>query len=267
MLEFNTALEKDVMVIELEGALDSHSAVDFRKWFNEKYADGYRAYAIDCLCLEYISSAGIAAIIDLQSYLAGQGGKMVLYQLSGETRQLLRFLKLDQKVHIVADYDEAIGALTGYKRVVPESDIVQPDEMRISGEQSTAEEQVPLAAPAEAAAPASAPLPPHAPGEMVVEEHFAQEKKGLHPVHSDTPAAPVEQEPEPVLDTPEEQVSPSEEKAASAPEVQELRLNTGARRLISCPNCKSVLRVAIAGDYLCPSCRFRFTYKGAADGT
>lgn len=97
MLEFNTAFDKEILVIELEGALDSHSATDFRSWFNEKIAAGYRAFAIDCLCLEFISSAGITALIDVQNILQNQNGKVVLFQLSGETRQLLRFLQLEEK--------------------------------------------------------------------------------------------------------------------------------------------------------------------------
>ena len=118
MLEFNTAFDKEILVIELEGALDSHSAADFRSWFNEKIAAGYRAFAIDCLCLEFISSAGITALIDVQNILQNQNGKVVLFQLSGETRQLLRFLQLEKKIQLVADYDDAISALTGIKKVI-----------------------------------------------------------------------------------------------------------------------------------------------------
>lgn len=276
MLEFNTALEKDVLVIELEGSLDSHSAVDFRQWFNEKTAAGYRAFAVDCLCLEYISSAGIAAIIDLQTYLANQGGKMVLYQLSGETRQLLRFLQLDTKLNLVGDYDDAITALTGYKRIVREAEpeIVAPEELHVLGE-TTAEKTAASAHKNSDAAPliptenqpeaTVAPQPAASGNEMLVEEHFAAEKKGLHPVHTETAAAQkptqtpapvaVEEKPEPVA----VQTAP-----LPSPEVQELRINTGAKRLISCPNCKSVLRVQAAGDYLCPACRFRFAYKASA---
>ena len=133
MLEFNTAFEKDILVIELEGSLDSHSAADFRSWFNEKTRGGYRAFAIDCLCLEYISSAGISALIDLQNALAGQNGKMVLYQLSSETRQLLKFLQLEKKLNLAGDYDDAIAALTGIKKIIKEEapPIVDAGEIRV----------------------------------------------------------------------------------------------------------------------------------------
>lgn len=280
MLEFNTALEKDVMVIELEGALDSVSAADFRRYFQDKTGAGYRAFALDCLCLEYISSAGIAAIIDLQSQLQSHGGKMVLFQLATESRQLLRFLKLEDKLTIVSDYDDAIAALTGYRRVIPESDIVAPEELRIIDQEDTAPaatEPAPVTA-AEPAAPsaAAAPLVPQG-NEMLVEEHFAAEKKGLHPVHTEnetvTAEAPTSAaqsaEPEVPAVTPPETTpavagSTNSPQAAVIPEAQELKLNTGAKRLISCPNCKSVLRVAAAGDYLCPACRFRFAYKASA---
>lgn len=132
MLELNTSAEKDILVLELEGALDSLSAADFRRYFRQKLAEGFRAFALDCLCLEYISSAGIAALIELHTQLSAAKAKMVLYQLSTETRQLLRFLGLEQKLPIVDDYDQAIAALAGYPRVIPEKDMVSPDELRLA---------------------------------------------------------------------------------------------------------------------------------------
>ena len=298
MLEFNTAFDKEILVIELEGSLDSHSAADFRAWFNEKIGAGYRAFAIDCLCLEFISSAGITALIDVQNLLQNQGGKVVLFQLSGETRQLLRFLQLEKKIQLVADYDDAIAALTGIKKVIkPQAPAmvalddlkVLPTEAKPAGgaaqtkaEEPAAEkpsetapemaappkpiEQIAPAESAKVAAPAALQPAPSA-NEMFVEENFSQDKRGLHPVHAEhgpaaapTPAAvaPAPIAPEAVAPEP----APSAAPTSVSPEAQEIRLkNEGSRRLISCPNCKSVLRVTTAGEYLCPACRFRFVYK------
>lgn len=295
MLEFNTAFDKEILVIELEGALDSHSATDFRSWFNEKIAAGYRAFAIDCLCLEFISSAGITALIDVQNILQNQNGKVVLFQLSGETRQLLRFLQLEKKMQLVADYDDAIAALTGIKKVTkPQTPaMVELTDLKVlPGEQpatarteEAAEPAKPEVVPEEkAVAPEPAAIAPaetaRAADEMVMEENFSAEKKGLHPMHGDTAPAtsgsPVAAEikPELVVNSSEAAApapiapaatAPAQENpaaAATSVEAQEIRVNnTGLRRLISCPNCKSVLRVSAAGEYLCPACRFRFAYK------
>lgn len=300
MLEFNTAFDKEILVIELEGALDSHSATDFRSWFNEKIAAGYRAFAIDCLCLEFISSAGITALIDVQNILQNQNGKVVLFQLSGETRQLLRFLQLERKIQLVSDYDDAIAALTGIKKVTkpqapamveltdlkvlpgeteapatPE-EVSGPAKMEIPAEEKVATESG-ATAPVETAPAANAAELPSA-NEMVMEENFSAEKKGLHPMAGDaapvasgSPVAaeiksePVVQPSEPAAPAATAPVQENPEPAATSVEAQEIRVNnTGAKRLISCPNCKSVLRVATAGEYLCPACRFRFAYKASA---
>jgi anti-anti-sigma factor len=279
MLEFNTAFEKDILVIELEGSLDSHSAADFRAWFNEKTRAGYRAFAIDCLCLEYISSAGISALIDLQNALTGQNGKMLLFQLSSETRQLLKFLQLEKKLNLAGDYDDAIAALTGIKKVIKEEapPIVEAGEIRV----------MPKAPESDAAAvPEELPEKP-AEDIMHMEEHFSPEKKGLHPLHEEKPVAPAAQAapvaatpPPPVIAEVKQAATPVESGAPVAvelpppeppviedkpsPEAQELKINAAAKRLITCPNCKAVLRLAVAGEYLCPACRFRFTYKGNA---
>lgn len=267
MLELNTALQNDILVIELEGALDSVSAADFRRYFQEKIAAGYRAFALDCLCLEYISSAGIAAIIDLQTQLVAQGGKMVLYQLSSETRQLLRFLQLEEKLHLTSDYDSAIAALTGYHRVVPASDMVAPEELHLVQQDSQGEKEQPNVKTAASVPAAGAPAPQQG-NEMVMEEQIEPDKRGLQPIatpaavaNAETPAAPTTAVPG--VTTAEPAVIPEKAPGAAIilPEAQELKLNTGAKRLISCPNCKSVLRVAVAGDYLCPACRFRFVFK------
>lgn len=275
MLEFNTAFDKEILVIELEGSLDSHSAADFRAWFNEKIAAGYRAFAVDCLCLEFISSAGITALIDVQNILQNQAGKVVLFQLSGETRQLLRFLQLEKKMQIVADYDDAIAALTGIKRVqkpqapamVDVTDLkvmpgVEVQEKPLSEKnEKPAESAVPETAPAETkVAPAAAAIAT-AGNEVVMEENFSAEKKGLHPVQT---AAVAEPPPPPAAAVaPPEPVAPP----AATNEAQEIKVNPNARRLISCPNCRSILRVSAAGDYLCPACRFKFVYKGATNLT
>ena len=300
MLEFNTAFDKEILVIELEGALDSHSATDFRSWFNEKIAAGYRAFAIDCLCLEFISSAGITALIDVQNILQNQNGKVVLFQLSGETRQLLRFLQLERKIQLVSDYDDAIAALTGIKKVTkpqapamveltdlkvlpgeteapatPE-EVSGPAKPEIPAEEKVATGSV-AAAPVETAPAANAAELPSA-NEMVMEENFSAEKKGLHPMAGDAAAVasgspvaaeiksePVVQPSEPAAPAATAPVQENPEPAATSVEAQEIRVNnTGAKRLISCPNCKSVLRVATAGEYLCPACRFRFAYKASA---
>lgn len=275
MLEFNTAFDKEILVIELEGSLDSHSAADFRAWFNEKIAAGYRAFAVDCLCLEFISSAGITALIDVQNILQNQAGKVVLFQLSGETRQLLRFLQLEKKMQIVADYDDAIAALTGIKRVqkpqapamVDVTDLkvmpgVEVQEKPLSEKnEKPAESAAPETAPAEAkTAPAAAAIATTG-NEVVMEENFSAEKKGLHPVQT---AAVAEPPPAPAAAVaPPEPVAPP----AATNEAQEIKVNPNARRLISCPNCRSILRVSAAGDYLCPACRFKFVYKGATNLT
>lgn len=270
MLEFNTAFDKDILVIELEGSLDSHSAADFRGWFNEKIAGGYRAFALDCLCLEYVSSAGITALIELQSLLAGRQGKMVLYQLSSETRQLLKFLQLDSKLNVAAEYDDAISALTGIKKIIKEEHTAAPAPEAMVG---VGEMRV-LAAADNAGAVASPVTDRQPANEMHMEEHFSPEKKGLHPLHDEEP---VEQQPataqaQPMSISPEvvEKPSPAISSPMHAPsgssprEAHEVKVNMDAKRLITCPNCKSVLRVVVAGEYLCPSCRFRFAYKGSA---
>ncbi|MBV6492180.1 MAG: hypothetical protein LDLANPLL_00171 [Turneriella sp.] len=264
MLEFNTAFEKDVLVIELEGALDSHSAADFRAWFNEKIRAGFRAVALDCLCLEYISSAGISALIDLQNLLTTQKGKLVLFQLSSETRQLLRFLQLEAKLNITQDYEDAIAALTGIAKASPAANVessttkvvereramVTPEELHIIAKKentATTENRVVASATTTVEAPTKS-------DELIIEE------KASTPIGSTLAKAKLE--PKEEL---QEETTPSIPDAPVIKEAQEIKISTASRKLITCPNCRSVLRLAVAGDYLCPACRFRFTYKGSKE--
>jgi len=143
MLDINTSVKKDIVVIELEGALDSHTALDFKRWFDEKLHEGYRSFALDGLCLEYLSSAGISAILDVQEHIRQQEGVLLLFNLSSEVKALLKFLGTHEKLTVVENYESALEKLGQNlrpkvqaqitKKVEPPSDVslVSPNELKI----------------------------------------------------------------------------------------------------------------------------------------
>lgn len=120
MLELNTATQKDILQVELEGALDSQTSADFKAWVEEKMLEGYRAFAFDCLGLQYISSRGISVLLELKKLLSTRQGDLVLYQVSAEVQKLLEFLQVTTKIQICENSEEAYRQLADINKAQPE---------------------------------------------------------------------------------------------------------------------------------------------------
>lgn len=161
MLDINTSIKKDIVVIELEGALDSHTASDFKLWFNEKLHDGYRSFALDGLCLEYLSSAGISAILDVQNQIQQHEGALLLFNLSSEVKALLKFLGTQDKLTVVENYEAALEQLgqnprpkvqaQSGQKIAPQGEVtmVKPDELNLGANSSNKAPASPSPQPAQ----------------------------------------------------------------------------------------------------------------------
>ncbi|MDH5717605.1 MAG: STAS domain-containing protein [Spirochaetia bacterium] len=107
MLELNTFIKNKIIIIELEGVLDSRTASDFKIWIEERRLDGYSDFILDLLKLEYLSSRGIAALTETNSLLRSRGGRMVICSPTDEVMRLLHFLKIDKIIPVCLDIEQA----------------------------------------------------------------------------------------------------------------------------------------------------------------
>lgn len=313
MLGMNTAEKENVLVIELQGALDSQTSADFKSWIEEKMLEGFRGFALDFSSLEYLSSRGIGAILEIQKLLQANSGNLALFSVSDEVMHLLDFLRITEKITVTRNEDEAVRLLTGLKKPAAASDAedLPGVEERIEEAARTAAGQVVRPEPATSDEP-----PVQAPeisAEGVVETESAPEQlKESRQVEHKEPAS--ESEPDlykaetevTIVDTenlsieeesvkteksePEKQSeeSSSGESAAaggtSSIEKEQIETTSATENnkqnddegsvtagkdemqaegsIIDCPNCGNLLRVSRLGKYLCPACRYKFTYSG-----
>jgi anti-anti-sigma factor len=283
MLGMNTVIHREILVIELEGALDSHTSADFKSWVEEKLLEGWRAFILDCLCLEYLSSRGIGVLNEIGRITANAKGKIVVTNLSAEVKNLFHFVQLDKQLAVFDTVESARDSLKEYIRVLPTPVAVntaEPETVAHSDAAQASQTGQPENKPPEENFVVPEPVIdediylPEAPPSITKldsEPHANGEK----PEPKDTPAGPPPmllyeekleensevQPPENPPEQPaagdqktEEPKNEPEPKPEPVPQGQSLVFPT----IRPCANCGAELRLPKAGTYICPACRHRF---------
>ncbi len=275
MLELKTAVIKQILDIELKGALDSQSASDFKAWMLEKNVAGYSVFALNCRSLEFISSRGISSLIEVHRVLQSRHGAVVLYYVRNEVLNLLEFLKISGEIPVLSDFDEIVASY-GPKAKAPAADSVK------AGASEGAEEDLPADSPELPYSP-SLRRPESAPDKEEI-VNLKVEDDGFSPSSSSSGAPGVQREaatrtkqadlksnssPTELLEQARMSstgvpagVADQDERYIDLSADSELMANeTSAKSVIVfCPNCGESLKVRVAGQYLCPECRSKFHY-------
>lgn len=84
-----------VLTMALQGRLDTNTAPPFQEEASRELA-GAKALVLDLTDLEYISSAGVRAILFLQKQCGAQGASMTLRGCNEVVMDVLRITGLDQ---------------------------------------------------------------------------------------------------------------------------------------------------------------------------
>lgn len=119
MLDLNPRMRGRVFRIELSGVLDSQTAGDFTRFTDDILDQGYLYLILDSADLEYLSSAGISALIQLQKKLQDNDGLAVFTQLNPEIQSLLKFIGLSRTLPQFDNRDEALQYLRDRFDYVP----------------------------------------------------------------------------------------------------------------------------------------------------
>lgn len=75
-------------VLELDGRVDSSNAPKVQQEF-VKAAQGYREITVDMEKLEYVSSAGLRALLTLYKNLQQKQGELIIVNVSDDVREVL----------------------------------------------------------------------------------------------------------------------------------------------------------------------------------
>jgi stage II sporulation protein AA (anti-sigma F factor antagonist) len=98
-------------VVVLTGKLDAHSQVAAERFLEELVSTGVRRVALDCSGLEFLSSAGVRALLTLVKRVKPLGGGVSVCAARPHVRQLLEFSGLKALLSISTTVEEGCGTL------------------------------------------------------------------------------------------------------------------------------------------------------------
>lgn len=101
----------DVVEVRISGFLDAHTVVSFERTMEDLQERHYNKFIMDLESLNYISSAGIGALMVLLQQLRRRQGDMVILQPSAKVYKILDLLGFTRIFHITNDRDIAIQTL------------------------------------------------------------------------------------------------------------------------------------------------------------
>ena len=110
-MEFAQDQVGDVAIVRLAGRLDSSSAQPAEASFTQVLGNGTPRLAVDLSRLEYISSAGLRVLLVVAKKVQQAKGKMVLFGLVPNVREVFSVSGFDKIFAIQADADAAVASV------------------------------------------------------------------------------------------------------------------------------------------------------------
>ncbi|MCK7593077.1 STAS domain-containing protein [Pseudomarimonas salicorniae] len=112
MLNVSESTEGDIVVISLEGRLDTATSADF-DFALEPHTSQDTRLLVDCGGVQYVSSAGLRVFLMAAKKLQKTGGKLVLCNMSPSVREVFDIAGFSKILHIESDREAGLKALAG----------------------------------------------------------------------------------------------------------------------------------------------------------
>jgi anti-anti-sigma factor len=106
-------LSDDTCLIVTGSMLDNSNAPDMLAAIARASGNGYRRIIVDMSVLEFLSSAGVGAILGSVEEIREMGGDIVLCGLSPTIRHVLDVLDLSSYLTIVPNRERAVQVVAG----------------------------------------------------------------------------------------------------------------------------------------------------------
>jgi anti-anti-sigma factor len=117
VMQVNASTLGDAHVLALTGRLDSDAAPDFEEQCQAVTRGEARTLILEMTGLEYLSSAGLRAILSIGKALQARDGKLVLCVPKGPTRQIIEACGFHKLFAVCANLGEAGKHTTGDFRI------------------------------------------------------------------------------------------------------------------------------------------------------
>lgn len=106
-MQILSELEGGNYVISIDGDVDASSSIRLDEAISKAVEEGQQQILIDCLMLNYISSAGLGVFMSYIEELKAKNIRMVLFGLSEKVENVFKVLGLDQLLNIEDTKDQA----------------------------------------------------------------------------------------------------------------------------------------------------------------
>ena len=116
-MQIHETKQDEVLVVTVQGQLDTVSAPQFEARLLALIDGGERRICIDCGPLSYVNSAGLKAFLVAAKQLDAIGGKMILCDLSSAVRMVFEMIGFTQIMTLVPSREEALMRLNGQAAV------------------------------------------------------------------------------------------------------------------------------------------------------
>mgnify|MGYP000854514564 FL=1 len=87
-MTIQTIKESSATVVTISGRMDAMTAPEYEKTLNEFIASGETSFIVDFQGLDYISSAGLRALLATAKLLKTKGGQILLSNVQGTVREV-----------------------------------------------------------------------------------------------------------------------------------------------------------------------------------
>ena len=87
-MDIQTRKETNAIVLTISGRMDAVTAPEYEKVLNQLIAEGNTGFVVDFNKLDYISSAGLRALLTTAKILKGKGGQVRFANIAGTVKEV-----------------------------------------------------------------------------------------------------------------------------------------------------------------------------------
>jgi anti-anti-sigma factor len=108
MLEINEQLCDGICIVSLVGKLNAETALSFEQWSRNRDNGAVRRIVFDFSALDYLSSAGLRAVLTTNRHAERSGTALLFCGLDGIPKEVFRTAGLLKYLKVYADVSEAL---------------------------------------------------------------------------------------------------------------------------------------------------------------
>jgi anti-sigma B factor antagonist len=110
-MDFSATEHDNIVVVTVRNAINQDQIALFKTRLQEIIAQGHVWIVLDMSTADYLSSMGVALIVDVKRRTSSSGGDLKLACVNKLTQNLLDYTQVNRKIEIFETVDGAVAAL------------------------------------------------------------------------------------------------------------------------------------------------------------